>query len=183
MSLAALESSRGAEAPPLHHIRRGSVIEGCRSAHGGYRRHESSIHASTEGGAVLLSHEPITTGGRRWHAPDPNRTTASDLAAGCPRGRRGRDNRAARPGWLTRGFVALGAAGSAVPDLVWSHSWAELDHALVAPRKVVLIPIEGRRLRFVTLGRRQLRPVLAALAEQAVRTERISRFSLAGFSV
>ena len=89
----------------------------------------------------------------------------------------------ARLRWLTRRIAAIGDTIFSVPEFVWSHTWEELGSALVAPRKVVLIPHEGRRVRFVTVRRRQLRPLVEALRNDGMPTEKISRLSRAGFSV
>jgi hypothetical protein len=63
----------------------------------------------------------------------------------------------------------------------WSCSWDSLDHALLAPRKVVLCPRTGRRCRFVTLRRRGVMRIGNALGRRGTAIKTISRFSLAGF--
>jgi len=78
----------------------------------------------------------------------------------------------------------LGKVGSAdPPGPAWSCAWNELDRVLVAPRKLVVYPREGRGCRFVTIRRGQLHRLLEAISKHGVSCEQISRFSRAGFSL
>ncbi len=67
--------------------------------------------------------------------------------------------------------------------LTWTCTWGDLETALLAPRKVVLCPRAGRGCRFVTIRRKDLTSIAQQLSAHNVPTQRISRFSRAGFAV
>jgi hypothetical protein len=57
--------------------------------------------------------------------------------------------------------------------LTWRVSWAELDHVLVGPRSVVLVPVQGRACRFNVRSRPRLEPLLAMFDSQHIPSERV----------
>jgi hypothetical protein len=89
------------------------------------------------------------------------------------------------PSWVRRLGLSLGGVDS--PDggkglETWFCSWDGLDQALLALRKVVFCPHQGRRCRFVTVRRRSAKRIATALAVRGAAMRTISRFSSTGFS-
>ena len=56
---------------------------------------------------------------------------------------------------------------------MWHVSWEELDHVLVGPRSMVLLPRLGRPCRFTLGSRRRLQPLMALLNSRNIRTQQV----------